>query len=246
MSRSMRWVAIIVLCASPALLFAGNKEKEKGASTKVVDSGKFGIFVRGARVGTETFTIEQNATGSNTHCEVSIDQDGSRIEQKSDMQLAANGDLLHYEWKELTPGHASDVVVPDEKFLLEHIYPGDKAKPLERPLLMPSSTVILDDFFFTHRELLAWRYIGLSCKPGDSNCTMKKTNFGALVPRTASPVLAGIEYKGQEKLSIRGAEMNLFRFDLDVDGTNWSMWMDSNYKIQRFLVAANATEVVRD
>jgi hypothetical protein len=240
LSRSIRYALVLVLCTSPLLA----KSKEKDA--KVIDSGKYGIFVSGSRVGTETFSIEQSATGSNTHCDLTIDQGGSKIEQRSDMQLAANGDILHYEWKELSPGKASSVVVPDDKFLLEHLYSGEKTKPFDRPFLMPASTVILDDFFFTHRELLAWRYIGQSCKPTDKQCNMPKTKFGGLVPHTASPITISIEYKGIEKINIKGTELSLRRFDLDVDDVIWSMWMDDNYKLLRILVPSSNTEVLRD
>ena len=212
----------------------------------MIDSGKYGIFVSGNRVGTEVFTIEQTTTGSSTHCDLTIDQGGSKIEQRSDMQLAANGDLLRYEWKEISPGKSSSVVTPDDKFLLEHLYSGDKAKPFDRPFLMPASTVILDDFFFTHRELLAWRYIGASCKPTDAQCSMTKTKFGGLVPHTATPVLINIEYKGVEKVNIRGNDVQLRRFDLDVDGVTWNLWMDDTYKLIRILVPDNNTEVLRD
>lgn len=240
LSRSIRFAFVLLLCASS--LFA----KSKDPATKVVDSGKFGIFVSGNRVGTESFTIEQTSTGSSTHCDLTIDQNGSKIEQRSDMQLTSNGDLLHYEWKEVSPGKASSVVVPDDKFLLEHLYSGEKAKPFDRPFLMPASTVILDDFFFTHRELLAWRYIGQNCRPSDGQCTMPKTNFGGLVPHTATPILINIEYKGPEKIMIKGSEVQLRRFNLDVDGVNWAMWMDDNYKLVRIVVADSNTEVLRD
>lgn len=244
LSRSTRFAVVLLIGCSTSLLFAGSKGKDSTA--KVVDTGKFGIFVSGNRVGTESFTIEQTSTGSSTHCDLTIDQDGNKIEQRSDMQLAANGDLLHYEWKEIAPGKASDVVAPDDKFLIEHLYSGEKAKPFDRPLLLPASTVVLDDFFFTHRELLAWRYIGASCKQGDAQCDMPKTKFGGLVPHTATPVVINIEYKGQEKVNIKGTDMQLQRFDLDVDGAQWAMWMDSSYKIQRILVPENNTEVLRD
>ncbi|HEY3926998.1 MAG TPA: hypothetical protein VGL89_01370 [Candidatus Koribacter sp.] len=241
--RWSRFALVLLLCVSSLPLFA--KTKEKDSTTKVVDSGKFGIFVNGNRVGTEAFTVEQTTTGSVTHCDLTIEQGGSKIEQKSDMQLAQNGDLLRYEWKELSPGKAWSVVTPDNSFLLEHLYSGDKGKPFDRPFLMPASTVILDDFFFTHRELLAWRYVGSSCKPG-TQCNLTKTKFGGLIPHTASPIEINIEYKGVEKLPVKGEPTDMTRFDLTVDGVNWMMWMDSNYKVQRILVPDSNTEVLRD
>ena len=236
----MRTAAVVVLCASS--LLAKSKEKD----SKVVDSGKFGIFVNGSRVGTEAFTIEQTATGSVTHCDLTVEQGGSKVEQKSDMQLAANGDLLRYEWKEISPGKGSTVVTPDDKFLIEHIYTGDKSKPFDRPFMLPGSTIILDDFFFTHRELLAWRYVGASCKPGEKECKMQKTKFGGLVPHTGTSVMINIEFKGIENIAVKGTPMDLRRFDLDVDGVKWSMWMDDSYKVQRLTIAENNTEVLRD
>lgn len=241
LSRLMHIALVFLLCSLPVL--AKSKDKDTG---RIVDSGKFDILVNGNRVGTEAFTIEQTVTGSSTHCDLNIDQNGSKIEQRSDMQLAANGDLLHYEWKEISPGKASSVVTPDDKFLLEHLYSGDKAKPFDRPFLMPASTVILDDFFFTHRELLAWRYIGASCKPNDPNCHLTKTKFGGLVPHTATPVMVNIEYKGTEKVNYKGSDVSLMRFDLDVDGSLWSMWMDDAYKVVRITVPESNTEVLRE
>lgn len=242
LSRSLRTALVLLVCTSAMLLFA----KDKDPASKVVDSGKFGIFVGGNRVGTEAFHIEQTATGSAVHCDLTIEDNGNKVEQRSDMQLAANGDLLRYEWKEISPGKASNLVTPDDKFLIEHLYSGDKAKPFDRPLLLPASTVILDDFFFTHRELLVWRYIGASCKPTDAKCDMTKTKFGGLVPHTAQSVLINIEYKGTEKVPVHGSEVELRRFNLEVDGVEWALWMDDNYKLVRIVVPENHTEVVRD
>ncbi len=55
-----------------------------------------------------------------------------------------------------------------------------------------------------------------------------------------------IEYKGAEKINIKGTEQQLRRFDLDADGVIWSMWMDDSYKVLRILVPQNQTEVLRD
>lgn len=242
LSRSIRVALVVGLCSLSLIA----KSKEKEPSGKMIDSGKFGIFVNGQRVGTEAFNIEQTSTGSVTHCDLTIDQGSSKIEQRSDMTLASNGDLLRYEWKELSPGKGSDVVAPDDKFLLEHIYAGDKSKPFDRPFMLPGSTIILDDFFFTHRELLAWRYLGEACKPNGGQCNLPKTKFGGLVPHTGTPITIQIEYKGQEKIAFKGSEQELRRFDLDVDGVQWSMWMDDAYKVQRITSPENNTEVLRD
>ncbi len=242
LSRSIRFTAVLVLCGFSAIANAKGKEP----SAKVVDSGKFGIFVNGTRVGTETFQIEQTTTGSQTHCDLQVDQGGTKIEQKSDMTLAANGDLLRYEWKELSPGKASNTVAPENNFLIERLYSGEKAKPFERPFMLPPSTVILDDFFFTHRELLAWRFVFGSCKANEAQCNLPKTKFGGLIPHTGTPVMANIEFVGIEKVTLKGVQMDLRRFDLEEDGVKWSIWMDDSYKVQRLTIPEKNTEVLRD
>jgi hypothetical protein len=93
---------------------------------------------------------------------------------------------------------------------------------------------------------LLWRYVGASCKPNEAQCNMQKTKFGGLVPRTGTPVVINIEYKGPEKIALKGAQVELRRFDMDVDGVLWAIWMDDNYKVQRITVAETNTEILRD
>ena len=51
----MRWGTVAVL-ACAAVLYAGNKkDKAKPAGAQQIDSGSFGVFVRGQRVVTDTF-----------------------------------------------------------------------------------------------------------------------------------------------------------------------------------------------
>lgn len=237
-----RTVLILVLiCFSAAT--AWSKE-----NAGVVDSGSFGIFINGNRVGTETFTIEQTSAGSVTRSNIKV-TDGQPMEQRADMQLAPNGDLIKYEWREITPGKGSRTVHVDprspDRFLIEHIDFGTKEKPVEQPFLSPASTIILDDYFFSHRQLLIWRYIGASCKAGNQ-CQFQKVPFGALSPHDASSFMVNVEYKGTEKLAIRGAEQQLVRVNITSTVDEWSLWIDNNYKIVKIAITGTNTEIVRD
>ncbi len=237
-------VCTVLVIATQVL---GAKEKE---SSGTVDSGAFGIYVSGQRIGTETFNIEQTGSGSVTRSDIKVTDGGQQVEQRAEMQLAPNGDLVKYEWREVSPGRGSRVVQVDsrspDKFLIEHIDFGDKAKPVEQPFLSPASTVILDDYFFSHRELLAWRYIGGICKSGGKECNPQKIPFGALSPHDAASFLVNVEYKGREKVTIRGTEMELIRLDLSSVADEWSLWMNNDYKVMRMTVAGTNTEIVRD
>ena len=55
-------VAFLLLALLGSIAVADQKEKE--AADQVVDSGSFGIFMAGHRVGTETFSITQDHNGS--------------------------------------------------------------------------------------------------------------------------------------------------------------------------------------
>ncbi len=240
-------LSIVCFCLLLALPGTAAPAKDAG---KIVDSGSFGVFVAGTRIGTETFTIEQTGTGSVTNSEIKVTDGNITLDQRSEMRLAANGDLVKYEWQEVSPGKGTRSVEVDQrspdKFLMEHMTFGDKSKPIDKPFLSPASTVILDDYFFSHRQLLMWRYFGANCKPGETSCTMAKMPFGALAPHNGSSFLVNVEYKGKEKVTIRGAQVELIRVDLSSEDTEWSLWMDANYKVMRMVMAGANTEILRD
>lgn len=240
--KSIAITLFLLAAASPVLLAARE-------GSKAVDSGTFGIFISGNRVGTETFTIEDTARGSVTRSTIKV-TDGQTMEQTAEMQLASSGDLVKYEWREVSPGKGSRVVQVDprspDKFLIEHIDFGDKSKPIEQPFLSPASTIILDDYFFSHRQLLIWRYIGASCKGGNQGCQFQKVPFGALSPHDASSFMVNVEYKGTEKVTIRGTQQDLMRINLTSTVDEWSLWIDKDYKIVKIAITGTNTEIVRD
>ena len=91
------------------------KEKEKEHEGKNVDSGSFGVFQNGHRVGTETFSIYQTSNGSVIKSEFKTENTPPDV-QTSEMQLTASGDVRRYEWKELSPEKAESVVFPMKIF----------------------------------------------------------------------------------------------------------------------------------
>ncbi len=60
-------------------------------------------------------------------------------------------------------------VFPNNDFLLEKISTASSPKPAEQPFLMPSTSAILDNNFFVHRQILVWRYLAADCKPEGGN-----------------------------------------------------------------------------
>lgn len=240
-------VMVAVLALAVPSLHAGKKDKQEKAG-EIVDSGSFGVFVGGKRVATEKFRIEKRDDGNVSSSELIADDGNQKFTQSSQLQLSANGDLQRYSWKEQNPGKGETTVEPKDTFLMESITPNPGEKTQELPFFSPRSTAILDDNFFTHRELLTWRYLGAGCRLGlgQTECRPPKMTFGAIVPRQGTFITVALEYLGREKAVVHGVERELNRFDLTGEGISWALWLDDEHKLIRILIAAENTEVVRD
>ena len=224
-------------------------KKEKPAGAQTVDSGSFGIFVKGQRVATETFNIQQQNGASSIKSQLKeTNAPNDSTTQKSDLQITSTGDLVHYDWSQSVGG--SLTVVPSNDFLLEKITPPSAGKAAEQPFLMPSTSSILDNNFFIHREVLAWRYLAANCKsdPAGLKCEHTPGDFGVLVPQDRASVHVRMELVGKEKVMIRGTERELLRLNLSGDNFTWALWVDDHdqFKLVRVAIAADSTEVVRD
>jgi hypothetical protein len=249
-ATKMRWATALVLTSS-LLTFAGvpasdKKDKEKAAATQSVDSGSFGVFIKGQRVVTEIFTVQQENGSSVVKAQLK-EPSGSTI-QKSDLQMTPNFELIRYEWSQASGG--SLTVLPNNDFLIEKISAATSTKPAEQPFLMPSTTPILDNNFFVHREILLWRYLAADCKPDSGNlkCQQGPVEFGTLVPQDRTSLPVRVEVVGKEKITIRGAARDLLRINLTGEAFAWSLWVDDqdHFKLIRVAIPADDTEVVRD
>jgi hypothetical protein len=248
----MRRAAAIILASSlaafPAANAADKKDKSKPAPLQTVDSGSFGVFIKGQRVATETFKIEQQSGASMIKSQLKETTGPDSANQKSELDMTSNGELLRYEWSQASGG--SLTVFPNNDFLMERMTSAANGKPAEQPFLMPSTTAILDNNFFVHREVLAWRYLGAACKPegGNLKCQQGAAQFGALVPQDHTSISVRMELIGKEKITVRGAERELLRLNLTGEDFDWVLWVDDHdqFKLMRVAIPADNTEVVRD
>ncbi|HXZ80668.1 MAG TPA: hypothetical protein VEG30_12105 [Terriglobales bacterium] len=242
--KSRILLTVWVLVLFPAALFGGSKK----APGQTVDSGTFAIFVAGRRVATEKFQIQQSPEESSASSELRL-EDGSKGGQRAEMQLSPRGDLVKYKWSEFGSGNAQAVVEPQNEFLVERVAASESQKAAERSFLLPTSTLILEDYFFSHREILLWRYLASQCSPnaqGQKGCPMTRSQFGVLVPRQQNSQMVSVEYAGKETTTIRGAQQELNRFNMQVEGVEWVFWLDEQYKVQRILIDSEKVEVVRE
>lgn len=237
-----RRAAALALFLLSASLFA-TAGKKNTSTEKVIDSGTFVVTMKGKQVATEKFEIVQMADMSVARAELRVD-DGSK-EQKAELQTASNGNLIRYIWKQEGKGEA--IVEPKDEFLVEHVSLVESNKKAEQPFVLPTSTLILDDGFFSQRELLLWRYLATSCQPkqGQTGCTLPSQQYGAIVPRQQNSVQVTVDYKGSQKMNIKGVDMDLQRFTLSGEGFSWTVWIDSQYKIQKIAIEDESTEIYR-
>jgi hypothetical protein len=248
----LRIVPAIALLAAVSLAVsapaADKKNQAKAAPAQAVDSGSFGIFLKGARVATETFSIQQEANSSVIKSQLKQTAGSDPVSQKSDLEMTASGELIRYEWSQSSGG--SLTVFPNNEFLLEKITTASSSKPAEQPFLMPSSSAILDNNFFVHREVLVWRYLAAACKPegGALKCQQDPGDFGVLVPQDRTSMHVRMELVGKEKIAVRGTDRELMRLNLKGDDFDWALWVDEqdHFKLIRVAIPADNTEVVRD
>ncbi len=242
------------------------KEKEKGSS-KVADSGSFGIFMNGKRVGTETFNItetlnsEHNPSYSTASSEIKFDDGHFKATQTAEMQVSAKGELRSYNWHATVPQKEESSVEPKDQLLVEHITPADQKK-LDVPHMLPLSTIILDDNFFSQREVLLWWYLANGCRRQENALVCGTGKFVILVPRQHLSGNATLELLGLDKVMVKGVERELNKIKLDMtgpqsltwlndqsrdsDSTQWVLWVDDQYRVIKMTVAGTNVEVVRD
>jgi hypothetical protein len=261
-------ILLSALLGASICLNAADKTKEKEKpGAKVADSGSFGIFLNGKRVGTETFNITQTMTGerhpdySTATSEIKFDDGRFKATQTAEMQVSAKGELRSYSWHATVPQKEESSVEAKDQLLVEHIIPADQKK-VDVPHMLPLSTVILDDNFFSQREVLLWWYLATGCRRQDNALLCGTGKFVILVPRQHVSGNATLELLGQEKVMVKGIERDLNKVKLDTNGpqsltwlndqsreadsTQWVLWVDDQYRIIKMTVAGSNVEVIRD
>jgi len=256
--RSYRLVALAIFAllggiatSATPIPTAKENDKEKDRGEQAIDVGSFGVFMNGHRVGTETFSVFQDRTGSVIKSEFKTENDpnGAEAVQSSEMHLTPNGEIRRYDWRELSPERADSVVLPNDQFLNQKFSTGPQAKEHEQPYLLPPSTSILDDYFFIHREILVWKFLAASCKQdkGQVQCPLKqRTQFGTLNPRQHSSAPLAAEFVGREKIAFKGNLQEFNKVELKTEAGEWQLWLDDQFKLVRIWIEGDKTEVIRD
>jgi len=241
------WILVfVVLTALPVLA-----KDSKPEAAKIVDSGTFSIMVSGREVAKETFQMEQTSGVNVVTSELSAGTGNGNALQKAVLEISPTGDLRRYTWQEINPSKSQVVVEPqDANFLIERVTvnsDSNSTKDFTHPLSRQTS--ILDDNFFSHLEVLAWRYMAMGCHPtseGMTSCDLKPQKIAILVPHQQQSMLVVMEYVGQQKLNVAGKVEDYMQFKMRTEAGDWDMWMDSAHRLVRIVIPDENTEVVRN
>jgi hypothetical protein len=252
MKRSIVVGALILNALLLANAFATSDKGDKNAKpSTAVDSGVFSIYVNGKRLATESFHVEQRSDLSTISSELKFEDTSVQAVQTSDLQLLPSGLLKKYTWKETRPGKSQIIVEPqDEQFLVEHVMETatDPGKDSVHPL--SAATSIIDDNFFSHMEVLAWKYMAYSCRAavqGQTGCKWQAQHMPIFVPHQQQSMIVEIAYTGVNKMKLKGAAEAEFKaFRLQSEAGDWQLWFDAQNKLVRVLILADNTEVLRD
>lgn len=250
---------IAIICFSPLVVRSADKPTDKKSGpASTVDSGTFGILINGKRVASETFHVDQRSDGSSVSSELRFEDASVKAVQNSEMSLQPNGLLKKYVWKEVQPSKSQIVVEPqDEQFMVARIFEngGDTSKDSVHALA--SGTSILDENFFAHMEVLAWKYMALGCQPdsqGQVSCNWRPLRMPVFIPHQQQSVIAELSYKGPAKAKLNGKDVEYKTFNLILkdpsdfkpEGPDCLLWFNAENKLVRVVIAADNTEVLRD
>ncbi len=245
MKAVVKVILICVVGTAAASLWAAD-QKEKKHDNKVWDAGSFGIFMNGKRIGTEKYNIEQRPDVNVATSEIKVDDGNSKATQTAEMQITPSGELRSYVWRATSPLKEEASVEPKDQLLVEHVVPADQKK-MDVPHILPANTVILDDNFFSQRELLVLRYLATGCVwKQDQGRVCGPSHFGILIPHQHAASEAVIDLLGQEKITVKGRSIEANKLKLDTDGTTWLLWVSDDFKILKMAIPASNVEVVRD
>lgn len=245
MKATIRTILAITIAVSLFAVAKASDQKAKKGGGQVWDSGSFGIFQDGKRIGTEKFNIESHGDFSIATSEIKVDDGTNKADQTAEMKVTPKGELQSYNWRATSPQKEESTVEAKDQLLVEHVTPADH-KNMEVPHVLPVSTVILDDYFFSQRELLVWRYLSTGCTRDAQGLMCGPSHFGILVPRQHTAGSAVMEIVGREKFTFKGQERDVNKLKLDSDGVVWLIWVGDDYKVLKMSVPASKVDVVRD
>jgi hypothetical protein len=215
-------------------------------SASIVDSGEFSVVVSGKKVASENFTMQQGAEGSSVNSRLTFDNGTTKAQQESELELAADGAIRKYTWQEKQPGKARLVAEPQDKtFIIVHLKESDVAtsKDTTHPLDF-TMTSIVDDNFYSHVQVLLWRYFAMSCTT-TQQCKFEEQRLPVFVPHQEMAQTFTISFEGTDTLRLKTGKAEVGKYRVQTEGGEMHVWMLGT-KMVKLLMPAASIEVTRE
>ena len=241
----MAFAALVRQLAAPPK----EKKKTRNPQGKNVDTGSFGVFMNGRQNRHRKIFHPAESTRQRRHFGIQDRRGRDPGRPVLGIATRASGDLRKYEWKEISPGKAQAVIVPNDNLLVERSTTNPQDKQEEHPFLLPTSTSVLDDYFFIHREILVWKYLATGCRQdkGQVACPQnQQVKFGAINPHQRSSLLVSMAFTGKEKIPVHGVERELNHFRAEERSRGLVAVARRSVQAGANSGASDNTEVVRD
>jgi len=220
-----------------------------GADSKtpsIVDSGQLAIVVNGKKVATESFTMQQGTTGSSVTSRLNFDDGATKAQQESELELTPDGAIRKYSWEEKQPGRARLTAEPQEKnFLVVHLRDSEGAAPKDstHPLDV-NITSIVDANFYSHVQVLLWRYLAMSCT-SPQQCRFQEQKLPVFVPHEEMAQTFTISFEGADTLRMASGKSEMGKYRVQTEGGEMHVWMQGT-KMMKLLMPSAAIEVTRE
>jgi hypothetical protein len=229
------FVIISLVCAS----FAADKKEPS-----IADSGTLALMVNGRKVATEHFTMKQGTAGNSVSSTLDFDDGKTKAQQQSELEVGADGSFKRYVWQEVQPGKARITAEPQDKtFIAVREKSSDTAENKETLHPLDVSTItIVDTNFYSHVEVLMWRYLAMSCANG--SCKFAVQKFPIFVPYQELAQLFTLSYVGNDAIHTAGGAKQASKFRVQTENGDIDVWMDG-FKMMK-LKLPGAVEVVRE
>jgi hypothetical protein len=194
------------------------------AQTTIVDEGSFRLSVRGAPVGTETFTIRQSGTGAAANIVAQ-----GRITLDSGDQTRA---LLQVDGPGLRPAAYQIEASGPDRVTVRGQAAGNRFRAqvvsatgeTMREYLIGEGAIVLDDGVAHHHYFIA----GLT--PG-------ARPIPVIVPRQNRQVTASLRDAGRESIDVGGQRVSARRLSFEPEGMPTRMlWVDDEGRILRLSI----------
>lgn len=211
----------------------------------VVDSGTFAVRVGGKRVATESFTMQQGANGNTVTSKLDFENGATKVHQQAELEIGADGALRKYTWQETQPGNAKITAEPQDKTFLmvrQKANDADTAKEALQPL-DTHVTSIVDDNFYSHVQVLVWRYMAMSCTR--EGCKYAEQKLPVFVPHQEMAQLFTLTYAGTDPIQAKNGSVQATRYRVMTEAGEMQVWMDG-FKMMKLTLPGNTVEVVRE